>query len=119
MKAQVADGLHEHDRSNVPYQTEDEFQTSIREFFQKPDTLVYGKETADQAHTRFRQAVFSVLSSHPNETVVIVAHGTVISLFVSRLAGISDLSLWGELGLPSFVVIDLQSNSILARENIV
>lgn len=115
----VVDGLHEHDRSNIPYQTKDEFQSAIREFFQKPDRLVYGKETANQAHTRFEQTVLSILNFHPNETVLIVAHGTVISLFVSRLTGISDLGLWNELGLPAFLVIDLGSNSILVKENVV
>jgi broad specificity phosphatase PhoE len=58
------------------------------------------------------------LDCHPNETVVIVAHGTVISLFVSRLIGISDFLLWNELGLPSFVVIDTESNALITRENI-
>jgi broad specificity phosphatase PhoE len=116
---QVVEGLHEHDRSNVPYQTQEEFHASVREFFQKSDTLVYGRETADQAHARFEQAVLSILCSHPNETVLIVAHGTVISLFVSRLTGMSDLALWHELGLPSFLLIDMQSKSILAQENIV
>lgn len=115
----VIDDLHEHDRSNEPYLSKDEFQASIREFFQKPDVLVFGKETADQAHARFCRSVHSALKSHADKIVAIVAHGTVISLFVSRLLGISDLLLWNELGLPSFIVIDLQSNTLLAKENIV
>jgi broad specificity phosphatase PhoE len=49
---------------------------------------------------------------------MIVAHGTVISLFVASLTGISAFSLWAELGLPSFVVVDMQSNTIIAKENI-
>jgi len=54
-----------------------------------------------------------------DKTVVIVAHGTVISLFISRLIGSSDWLLWNELGLPSFVVIDLYSKTLIAKENIV
>jgi len=119
LKPHTVEDLHEHNRSNVPYLTQEEFQVSIREFFQKPDVLVFGTETANQAYARFYRAVCSVLNSHANKIVVIVAHGTVISLFVSRLTGISDLMLWTELGLPSFVVIDLHSNTLIARENIV
>lgn len=119
MEFHVAGGLHEHDRSKVPYLSRDELDTSIRGFFQKPDTLVFGKETANQAHARFERAVRFVLNSYLHQTIVIVAHGTVISLYVSRLTGVSDLSLWQELGLPSFVVLDLQSNKLIAKENIV
>ena len=117
LELHVIDDLHEHDRSNAPYLSKDEFQTSIREFFQKPDELVFGRETANQAHARFYRAVHSILNSHANNTVIIVTHGTVISMFVSRLTGISELLLWSELGLPAFVVIDLQSNTLIAREN--
>jgi broad specificity phosphatase PhoE len=113
-----AEGLHEHDRSKTTYLSKDEFHAAIREFFEKPDTLIYGSETADQAHERFYQAVLSVLDCHLHKTVVIVAHGTVISLFVSRLTGIPDWSLWNELGLPAYVVLDMQTNALIARENI-
>lgn len=111
-----AEGLQEHDRSNVAYLSQDDFQVSVREFFQRPDQLVFGSETAEQAQSRFTEAVHFVLRSYANKTVVIVAHGTVISLFVSRLTGISGFSLRKEMGLPSFLVLDLESNTLVARE---
>lgn len=117
LAVQTVDGLHEHDRSNTPYLSRNEFQAAMHEFFEEPDTLVFGSETADETYARFYQAVHSVLDCHPNGTVVIVAHGTVISLFVSRLTGISDWLLWNELGLPSFLVIDMQSRELITREN--
>ncbi len=115
----VADDLHEHDRSKTPYLSKDDFQAAMHEFFEKSDTLVFGSETADEAYARFYQAVRSVLDCHPNEAVVIVSHGTVISLFVSRLTGFSGFSLWNELGLPSFIIIDVESNTLVTRENII
>jgi broad specificity phosphatase PhoE len=118
LELQIVEGLHEHDRSKVAYLPKDEFQAAVREFFEKPDTLVFGSETADDCHARFEQAVQSILSHYLDKTVVIVAHGTVISLFVSRLTGISDLFLWNDLGLPSFLVIDMQSAALIERENI-
>jgi broad specificity phosphatase PhoE len=114
----VAD-LHEHDRRNIPYLPQDEFQVSVREFFEKPDARVFGSETANEAHKRFSGAVHGILNDHMHKTIAIVAHGTVISLFVSRLTGIADLYLWEELGLPSFVVLDMQSNALVAKENII
>jgi len=116
---QVIDNLHEHDRTGEPYISQDKFHVSVQQFFRKPGELVFGKETANQAHVRFSQSVQSVLNSYPSKTVVVVAHGTVISLFVSRLTGISEMSLWNELGLPSFVIVDLGSNTLIAKENII
>jgi broad specificity phosphatase PhoE len=112
------DGLHEHDRSQSPYYSKDEFQNLIQEFFAKPSQLVFGNETADQALVRFRQAVDSVMNSHDGRVILIVAHGTVISLFVSWLSGCDGYLLWKELGLPSFVVLDIQFKILLQTENL-
>jgi broad specificity phosphatase PhoE len=119
LKMQIVPDLHEHDRSNVSYLPHAAFQASIREFFQKPNELVFGEETANQAYSRFYQAVHTILSEHRNKTVVVVTHGTVISLFVARLTGSSDLELWQTLGLPSFVAIDLHSSTVIVRSSIV
>ncbi len=114
----VAENLHEHDRSNFRYLSKERFEAAVCEFFAKPDLLVFGNEKANEAHTRFSSAVYSVLSRHENKTVVIVSHGTVISLFASKLTGLPGFSLWKELGLPSFLVLDVQSNTLITCENI-
>jgi broad specificity phosphatase PhoE len=114
----VAGDLHEHDRTNIPFLAHDAFQASIHEFFLKPNELAFGKETADQAHARFYRSVHSILNEHPGKTVVIVTHGTVISLFVSRLTGRSDFEIWNMLGLPSFIAMDLHSSTLMVKENI-
>lgn len=119
LEMQVIPDLHEHDRNNVSYLSQEQFRTSVRQFFQTPDELVFGKETAHQAHARFYRAVHSILNEHRNKTVVIVAHGNVISLFVSRLTGSSDFELWSMLGLPSFIALDLHSNTLILRDHIV
>ena len=118
LEIQIVDGLHEHARSNVGYLHRDQFQAAVRAFFEKPGMLVFGSETADACHARFQQAVYSILDQNLEKTVVIVAHGTVISLFVSRLTGMSDWSLWNDLALPSFIVIDVQTAKLIERENI-
>ena len=119
LTVQIVEGLHEHDRSKTPYLSKDEFKSAIREFFENPDALVFGSETANQCYTRFKQSVQSILNDYGDKTIVIVAHGTVISLFASRLTGIPDVFLWKELGLPSFLVLDIQSATLIERENII
>ena len=102
---EMAEGLHEHDRSNVSLLDAAQFEASVAEFFARPHQLVLGRETADEARARFAKAVHRVLTSHPNESLAIVAHGTVITLLVSRAAGIEPFPLWKRLGLPSFIVL--------------
>jgi len=114
----VVEGLHEHDRSNVQYLDKTDFQTAVQEFFGRPDELVFGSETADEAHERFQRALQSALTRFLDKTLAVVSHGTVMALFVSRLVGVSAMSLWNEFGLPSFVVLDMQSNSIIAKDNV-
>jgi broad specificity phosphatase PhoE len=118
LELQFIEGLHEHDRSKVGYLHRDQFQAAVREFFEEPGKLIFGSETADACHARFQQAVYSILNQNLDKTVVIVAHGTVISLFVSRLTGTSDWSLWNDLALPSFIVVDVQTAKLIERENI-
>ena len=115
----VFENLHEHERSKAGYLTRNEFENAVREFFAKPDALAFGGETANQAHERFSTAIFSVLHTYPEKTIILVSHGTVVSLWVSRLIGTSPFELWKELGLPSFVVLDMDANTIVEKENII
>ena len=118
LELQLIEGLHEHDRSSVGYLHGDQFQAAVREFFEKPGMLVFGSETADACHALFHHAVHSILDQNLDKTVVMVTHGTVISLFVSRLTGMSDWSLWNDLALPSFIVVNVQTAMLIERENI-
>jgi broad specificity phosphatase PhoE len=107
MSFRTARDLHEHDRSNVAFETRERFEQQVAEFFLTPDQLVFGAETADRAHRRFADAVHGLIEEHAEGNLVVVAHGTVITLFVSRVAQIDPYELWKRLGLPSFVGLAL------------
>jgi broad specificity phosphatase PhoE len=109
----TAPGLHEHDRSNVGWSDADRFEADVARFFAHPSALVLGRETADQARARFTQAVDRALDSCPSGTLVIVAHGTVIALFVAARNGLEPFPLWRRLGLPSFIVLSLPDMTIV------
>lgn len=102
---QTVAGLHEHQRDNEPFASTDAFQAAVRRVFTEPDTCVYGNESATIARERFGAAVAGVLAANPGRTVVVVAHGTVIALYVAQLVDIDGYQLWKKLGLPSFVVV--------------
>lgn len=107
-------GLHEHARQTAPFGTPQEFEANVASLFARPDELVFGEETADQAHRRFSRAVEAALERFPYRRPVIVAHGTVISLFVSRRCNLDPFPLWQRLGLPSFVVLSHPAHDLIA-----
>ena len=116
----VAKGLCEHDRRTVPfYPDRREFVARVRELFARPSELVLGSESADEAHLRFGSALSGVLERNPEGNPVVVSHGTVIALFVSRATGLDPFDLWTGLRLPSFVALSLPGLSVLGTWNTV
>ncbi|MHB8647508.1 MAG: histidine phosphatase family protein [Thermomicrobiales bacterium] len=109
---EVVEQLHENDRSGLGWLGAEELEARIVRFFAAPDQRVMGNETADEAHARFAAAVEDVCARHPDGNIVIVAHGTVITLFVARHAGLEPFPLWKRLGLPSFVVLSLPDHTL-------
>lgn len=72
-----------------------------------------------QARERFTAAVQAILAERPEGNVVIVAHGTVLTLFVAHHTGVAPLPFWQRLGLPSFVVLSLPELALLeTAENV-
>ncbi|MCB8981236.1 MAG: histidine phosphatase family protein [Ardenticatenaceae bacterium] len=106
---QTAVGLQEHDRRGVPYfANKTEFETAVATFFAHPNELVFGAETAVQARERFGTAVQQQLARHPQENLAIVAHGTVMTLFICQHnPQLDPLQFWRALTLPCAFVLSL------------
>lgn len=110
---ETANDLFEHDRSNVPHMRSGEFISAMEHFFRRPDELVLGKETAAECLERFSAAVQSILEANAKESsIAIVSHGTVIALYLEKLAGKPAFQLWRELGLPSFAVLNRSGSEL-------
>jgi 2,3-bisphosphoglycerate-dependent phosphoglycerate mutase len=106
--------LREHERGPDDFfPREDDFTAAVRAFFAAPDTLTFGRETATATHARFAAAVARHRNTAPPGDLVIVAHGTVISLFVAAHAGFDPFPLWQRLGLPSFVALALPEGRVV------
>lgn len=108
---EIADGLEEHHRENVPFLSKEEFEGSIEGFFSSPDRLVLGTETAAEARQRFTAAIDKVIDAGQKDSIV-VTHGTAMSLYVAGVAGVRPMSFWRGLGLPSYVVLTLPERNI-------
>ena len=98
--------LHEHRRESTQWVADTaRWEAMVQDFFNRPTELVFGEETADQAHWRFAKAVSQVMDQTQGD-VAIACHGTVISLLVGRANPIEPFDLWKCLGLPSVVTVE-------------
>ena len=98
-------GLHEQLRYNQPFfANESEFTRHIGLFFERASERVYGDESADAAHARFHNSV-RIAAELTSGDVAIVAHGTVISLLVSRANGLNPMSLWRSLSFCEYYAV--------------
>jgi broad specificity phosphatase PhoE len=113
LAVQVEDGLRENDRTGFRHLPTDQWEAAFARFFARPHAVTIGKESADQAHARFAVAMERVLGQYHEGTTIVVAHGTVITLYVSRAAGLEPLPFWRRLGLPSFVVMSAPELTLL------
>ena len=106
--------LHENDRTGLNYLTHDEYDKVFKSFFNNPFNNVVGNETAKGAQSRFIEAITDIIENNEaEEDIVIVAHGTVISLFVSNFNKVDTFPLWQSLELPSFVELTIPNYKII------
>jgi broad specificity phosphatase PhoE len=110
---ETAPNLHEHERPSTGLDIVERFEDKVTRLLECPGELVFGAETGDEARERFSAAVGDVMRQHPDANVVIVSHGTVITLFVARVAGIDPVPFWKGLSLPAFVVLSYPACSLL------
>lgn len=111
---QTVVNLHEHDRQGTPYfARHEDFVTAVSRFFTYPDELVLGRETAVQARERFATAVTRLLTAYPQENLAIVAHGTVITLYLCHTnPDIDPIAFWQKLTLPAVFILSLPQKTL-------
>jgi broad specificity phosphatase PhoE len=97
--------LREHDRAAEPFVSGREFEQAVAAAFERPDEVVYGQESLAAARERFAAAIEEHVAE-TDGTLVVVAHGTVISAYAGAETGVDAFDLWRMLGLPSLVVLD-------------
>lgn len=101
-------GFHEQDNSGEIYEKEvSDWHAKVWAMFAQRHEVVYGVESAEAAAQRFEAALREVMAHLPGKRLAVVAHGRVITAFVTRYTPeIDAFDLWRSLSLPSFVVLD-------------
>ena len=105
--------LAEHARNATSFLPQAEFQEKIAQMFANPNKLVFGEEAADEALERFSRALERACLNAGGNDFLVVTHGTVLSIYVSRRLGIDVLSLWRSLTMPMAIVISGKEMEII------
>jgi len=101
------DQLRETRRENVPfYDDELAFCQAIQAAMNQPQRLLYGEETFEAARIRFTEAVKRIVANK-NETVALVSHGTILSLYIASVIETNPFDLWKLLDMPAYAVFSL------------
>jgi broad specificity phosphatase PhoE len=106
LDVEAVPGLHEHERPRAQMLSRDTFEQSVRNLFARPTELVFGAETADQARRRFTLAVMRLVTRSISD-VMIVTHGTVMTLFVAEATGVEPFAFWKRQEMPFAVTLTL------------
>lgn len=112
-------GIHEHQRSRVDRMDTIQFKAQIASLLEYPDRLVFGDETASQAYSRFNEAMVELVLEYPDESLIVVSHGTVITLFVSSQNDVESYRFWRSLDMPGLIVLsrpDFKLVEVLASD---
>lgn len=107
------DGLQENDRTGLGFVSPDVLEARIRAFFEDPDAVAIGAETARAVLARFQAAIDVAVDSAPDEAIAVVTHGTAMSAFIAAHNSIDPLTLWRDLTLPGVAVLDAATYRLL------
>ena len=104
----TTDGLGETARATAPWFDDPaQFRQAIEQLFLHPNQRVFGEESGEEAFARFDKRIATLLTRYPNETLAIVTHGTILSLFVAHYNQIDVVAFWKSLGMPALIQLTL------------
>jgi broad specificity phosphatase PhoE len=103
------DALREIDRRRLPLMSSEEHQRNNAGIFAHRDRPVLGTESARDALARFRRGVLAEVDALEAGNLVVVSHGTVISLLVAEYHDVDAFTIWKSLRCATFLAMPLHS----------
>jgi broad specificity phosphatase PhoE len=104
----VNEHLRETQRQNVPYYADANiFHQAIQAAMDQPEQLLFGEETFEAARVRFTEAVRRSLTSSDDQTIALVSHATIVSMFIAGVTGMNPYVIWAHLDMPAYVIFTL------------
>ncbi|WP_087003521.1 histidine phosphatase family protein [Rhizobium sullae] len=98
--------FREHGRSKVGYIARGDFEAGITRLLENPHQLTFGDESADAVFNRMKQAVARARMAQSGGDLMIVSHGTAMSIYAARVLSVDPLAFWRSLSIPTAIVLN-------------
>jgi broad specificity phosphatase PhoE len=106
--------LSEVQRGTENFISASEFDQQLSRFFSSPNVSVAGWERATDALHRFDSTVENIRLSHKGKSFAVISHGTILSLYYSKLMGKSPMiDVWRTIGFAAVATVDLTTNQLI------
>lgn len=105
LSAAVDPDFGEHRADEGAFLAPEVFEAEVAALFARPAHRVMGEETGAAARARFATA----LARHglpDGDTAIVVAHGRIITLWLSQELGLEPMAFWRRLGLGCAAVVE-------------
>ena len=112
LTVEIDAGFGEHRADDQPFGTQAAFEADVARLFAEPESVVMGEETGAAAYARFDEAMARIIDAS-DATRVVVSHGRIITLWLSRRLGFAPMAFWKRLGLASAVVVTADGYEIV------
>lgn len=110
--------LQETCRDSVPYfDVLHDFQEAIRRAMRSPDELLFGEETFTNARKRFASQIDTLIEQHPDQTLAITTHATVLSMYLGHILQRDPVEIWNAMRMPAYAVLSLPEKNLVKLVN--
>lgn len=93
-----------------------DYEAAVQAVLENPTSSVNGWEPAGEAQTRIVTAIERLLILHQDQTLAVVSHGLVLTLYLAYLTDTAPtLELWQSLPFASAVQVNPETRAILNR----
>lgn len=99
--------------SSTFYETQAEFREKVKLAMQYPHELRFGTETFHDAKSRFSAQVENLAQQHLNQTIAIVTHGRILSMYLGDIMQEAPEIIWDRLQMPAFAVLSWEEKTII------
>lgn len=92
-----------------------DYEAAVAAFLAAPEQSPEGWETAAHARARFVTAVDACLAAHPGESMAVVAHGLVLTLYLSSLMDgpSANLVTWRAIPFAAVALVERGTRRLL------
>ena len=102
LAVRLDEDLREHGRATVPFLSRPRFEQAVTRFFEQPQEVVLGAESAAAAAQRMQRALERLRGTR----AIVVSHGRIISAYVSTLLAVNGLPIWRALQMPDVLFVN-------------